>query len=79
MQPLIEYMTPQDPEQRPTAAEAYERFKTIRSGLNKYQLAQRLRPLTPESTVTRIVKDAYYIVLDRWWSIKRKKKLPPLV
>ncbi|KAG8871034.1 hypothetical protein FRB97_009147 [Tulasnella sp. 331] len=76
--PLIEYMTPETPDDRPTAAEALERFKTIQATLTTSQLSQRLRPLKGESTASRIVKDAYYRICDRWWTFWSKPKQTPL-
>ncbi|KAG9038407.1 hypothetical protein FRB95_001264 [Tulasnella sp. JGI-2019a] len=81
--PLIKYMTPESPSERPSAAEAFDMFKTIQAKMTNNQLSQRLRPvLKPEdpqeSTTTRIVKDAYYRICDRWWMLRPKKKLEPL-
>ncbi|KAG8869656.1 hypothetical protein FRB97_004377 [Tulasnella sp. 331] len=77
--PLIQYMTPDAPEDRPSAQEAFERFKTIQGKMRGYQLSMRLRPLEPESVGIRLIKDAYYWLCDRWWTLKPKKKLEPLV
>jgi len=76
--PLIDYMTDQCPDKRPSAAEAFNRFKGIKSKMSEYQLSQRLHPLTPESTPIRLAKDAYYRLCDLWWMLKPKKMLGPL-
>ncbi|KAG8845074.1 hypothetical protein FRB96_002744 [Tulasnella sp. 330] len=76
--PLIQYMTPEAPEDRPTAVEALERFKAIQATLKTSQLSQRLRPLKGESTASRIVKDAYYRICDRLWTLRPKPKQMPL-
>jgi len=79
VKPLVEYMTPAIPANRPTATEAFDRFKTMKAKLSEYQLSQRLHPLKPESTPIRVMKDAYYRLCDKWWMMKPKKKLEPLV
>ncbi|KAG8994897.1 hypothetical protein FRB94_009612 [Tulasnella sp. JGI-2019a] len=79
VKPLISYMTPAAPEDRPSAAEAVERFKSIRSNMTEYQLSQRLWPLKPEWIGVRILKDAYYRYCDRQWAKKPKNELEPLV
>ncbi|KAG8990311.1 hypothetical protein FRB94_013490 [Tulasnella sp. JGI-2019a] len=77
--PLIKYMTPETPSERPSAVEALEMFKTIRAKMTNHELSQRLRSVGPEEpTATRIVKDTYYRICDRWWMLKPKKKLEPL-
>ncbi|KAG8998466.1 hypothetical protein FRB93_013698 [Tulasnella sp. JGI-2019a] len=77
VKPLITYMTPEAPEDRPSAAEAVERFKSIRSTMTEHQLSQRLWPLKREWMAARIVKDAYYRYCDRRWTKKPKKELEP--
>ncbi|KAG9024139.1 hypothetical protein FRB95_012039 [Tulasnella sp. JGI-2019a] len=78
LKPLIDYMTPEAPGDRPTAEEASQRFKTMRANMTGSQLSQRLRPTLPEPTAIRIFKDAYYRMCDRWWTLIPKRKLPPL-
>ncbi|KAG8990792.1 hypothetical protein FRB94_013099 [Tulasnella sp. JGI-2019a] len=79
VKPLIAYMTLEAPEDRPTAAEAVERFQLIRSTMTETQLSQRLWPLKPEWIGIRIIKDAYYRYCDRRWTKKPKKELEPFV
>ncbi|KAG8842241.1 hypothetical protein FRB96_005845 [Tulasnella sp. 330] len=78
IKPLIDYMTPASPEDRPTIAEALERFKSMRRNMSNFQLSQRLRPSERESGPTRVFRDAYYRLCDSWWTLKPKKTLPPL-
>lgn len=79
IKPLISYMTPSEPSKRPTAEEAFTRFKTIERTLTGYQLSQRLHPLGPERMPTRIIRDIIYRLRDRWWTLAPKKPLLPLV
>ncbi|KAG9022479.1 hypothetical protein FRB95_014729 [Tulasnella sp. JGI-2019a] len=79
VKPLIAYMTPEAPEDRPTAAQAVERFQLIRSTMTEFQFSQRLWPSKPEWIGIRIVKDAYYRYCDRRWTKKPKKELEPFV
>jgi len=82
LRPLVEYMTPKHPGDRPSAAEAVVRFREISSTLTKRQLSQRLTPLTPESEWVRRWKDAAWQVWELWWAVKPmvalRKHLDPL-
>ncbi|KIO31891.1 hypothetical protein M407DRAFT_45980, partial [Tulasnella calospora MUT 4182] len=43
--PLVAYMTPKLPHERPTAIQALERLKELRASLSEAELSRRLRPL----------------------------------
>ncbi|KAG9003390.1 hypothetical protein FRB90_011190 [Tulasnella sp. 427] len=81
LQPLINFMTPLKPSERPSAAEALEKWKTISRGLSFSTLSQRLQPIHQgtESSFTRLVKNSNYRVRDFWWTTTtRKREAQPL-
>ncbi|KIO26861.1 hypothetical protein M407DRAFT_23919 [Tulasnella calospora MUT 4182] len=76
--PLIEYMTPQKPSERPSAAEALQRWSTIAQGLSSLTLSKRLYSSKeePESGLSRTLKDTSYRIRDLWWTATVSKKPP---
>ncbi|KAG8947766.1 hypothetical protein FRC00_008940, partial [Tulasnella sp. 408] len=60
--PLIEYMTPQKPSERPSAVEAMQRWNQITQRLSFFTLSKRLYPAKAalESGVSRTLKDTSY-------------------
>lgn len=62
-------MTREDPEQRPTAREAVERFATIREALSKKQLRKAVVPIpeyhSNELIARRIVANYHKSMVDR--------------
>ncbi|KAG8922681.1 hypothetical protein FRC01_013737 [Tulasnella sp. 417] len=79
LKPLIDFMTAEDPSQRPTALASYERFKELRDGISSQELRRRL-PLreSSESNSTRLWNDLHHAILDFWWSYKTKRTVGPL-
>ncbi|KAG8902442.1 hypothetical protein FRC00_007978 [Tulasnella sp. 408] len=75
---LMEYMTPIDPEDRPTAAEALQEFMLIKDGLSQNALAQRLHSFDTQPSVSTTIKDIQYRVSDFLWTA-RPKRQPSLV
>ncbi|KAG8975789.1 hypothetical protein FRC05_004999 [Tulasnella sp. 425] len=75
--PLVQYMTPSNPEERPTAAEALKRFKLIKQELSQSVLGQRLHSLDTRPGVSSTIKDAQYRVSDFFWTLKPKRKPGP--
>lgn len=73
--PLIEYMTPLKPSERPSAAEAFEKWKSIVARLSFLSLSQRLRNKDQgsESGIASFVKDSRYRLSDLWWTSKSTK------
>ncbi|KIO20528.1 hypothetical protein M407DRAFT_29843 [Tulasnella calospora MUT 4182] len=68
--PLIDYMTPLKPSERPSTAEALEKWKIIAKGLSFSVLSQRLQR-KHQGTVwsfSRFVKDSGYRIQDFWWT-----------
>ncbi|KAG8854880.1 dolichyl-phosphate beta-glucosyltransferase [Tulasnella sp. 330] len=63
MQPLVDYMTPEDPNTRPSIVEVVIRFQEIRSKLTKKDLSQRLTPNELEPKWTRLWNDLLYLAL----------------
>lgn len=76
--PLIEYMTPQKPSERPSAAEALQRWKSIERELSFFTLSKRLYPpkAEPGSGLSRVFKDTSYRIRDLWWTTTVSKKPP---
>ncbi|KAG9019231.1 hypothetical protein FRB90_005062 [Tulasnella sp. 427] len=76
--PLIEYMTPLKPSERPSAAEAFEKWKPIYQGLSFGTLSQRLqsKDLGPESSLVRFLKDSRHRLYDLWWTATSPKHPP---
>ncbi|KAG8921230.1 hypothetical protein FRC01_000349 [Tulasnella sp. 417] len=68
--PLIDYMTPLKPSERPSAAEALEKWKIIAKGLSFSALSQRLQTKHQgtESSFSQLVKDSSYRIRDFWWA-----------
>lgn len=73
-------MTPADPQKRPSAIEASQKFSEIQAGLTEFDLSQRIPPKTPEGNITRLYRDVRYRVHDSLWTrgAKYKKPLPQL-
>ncbi|KAG8897436.1 hypothetical protein FRB99_008153 [Tulasnella sp. 403] len=80
VQPLIEYMTPKNPEERPSAAEALSRFREIKKTLTWRTLTQRTRPRKSpaETRMQKLMADFRYRLSSLWWTIKPKRSLPEL-
>ncbi|KAG9047865.1 hypothetical protein FS837_001341 [Tulasnella sp. UAMH 9824] len=79
LMPLVAYMTPKLPPERPTAEQALERFKELRASLPEAELSRRLRPPQAESTIDRIRNDAWHRFSDyRWNHWKTKRAVGPL-
>lgn len=74
--PLIEYMTPQKPSERPSTVEAMQRWNQITQGMSFFTLSKRLYPAkaAPESGLSRTLKDTSYRIRDFWWSATVSKK-----
>ncbi|KAG8921517.1 hypothetical protein FRC00_008539, partial [Tulasnella sp. 408] len=77
--PLIQYMTPIDPEERPAAKEALQRFMSIKEGLSRNALAQRLHPYHVQPGISTAIKDMQYRASDFLWSLKPRKTPRPLL
>ncbi|KAG8918096.1 hypothetical protein FRC01_002042, partial [Tulasnella sp. 417] len=76
LEPLVNHMTAEKPEDRPTAAEAYARFQELRPKLNVSLFSQRL--LTKEeSRVIRLIKGSRYWLHEQWVRRRPKPRLPP--
>ncbi|KAG8893787.1 hypothetical protein FRB99_001706 [Tulasnella sp. 403] len=78
LDPLIELMTKKSPVDRPSAAEAFQTFKTLSKGMSWVTLSRRLRSESPESFLTRTFRDTRYRMCELWWALKPKRRLPPL-
>ncbi|KAG8894870.1 hypothetical protein FRB99_000944 [Tulasnella sp. 403] len=78
VKPLIEYMTPQEPEKRPSAAEALSHFQGIKKGLTWRTFTQRtVRHNDPEETRTqKTIANLRYRLSSLWWTVKPKRRLP---
>jgi hypothetical protein len=76
LQPLVDYMTPKNPDDRPSVAEALVRFGAIKSKLTNKELAQRLTPPEPEPDWERRWKDLIWKLCEFWWLLKPHRKLP---
>ncbi|KAG8998081.1 hypothetical protein FRB90_012386 [Tulasnella sp. 427] len=76
--PLIEFMTLGIPSGRPSAEEAFDRWKTIAAKLSFADLSRRLRTKEhpPESSVKRFTKDLGYRVAELWWTTTSPKRPP---
>lgn len=67
---LVDLMTPEAPEERPTAAEALRQFQTISSTLDEQTLSQRIRPAKPEPSFLVLLNDYTYRIQDYWWRLR---------
>ncbi|KAG8921539.1 hypothetical protein FRC01_000196 [Tulasnella sp. 417] len=74
--PFIEYMTPKNPSERPSAAEALQRWNKIAQEMSFFTLSQRLYPrkAEPRSGLSQTLKDTSYRVRDLWWTATASKK-----
>jgi len=77
--PLITYMTPENPEDRPTAAQCVTRFNEMRAKMGRAKLLQRT-PLyeAREGIVPRFIKGTYRLVCEGWWAVKSRSGLKSL-
>ncbi|KAG8926386.1 hypothetical protein FRC01_008926 [Tulasnella sp. 417] len=67
LRPVIEFMTPKDPNERPSALQAYEMFKELRKTIRKPELSRRLQPPDPESPVSQLVREVWHTFSEYWW------------
>ncbi|KAG8895599.1 hypothetical protein FRB99_000436 [Tulasnella sp. 403] len=78
LDPLIELMTKKSPGDRPSAAEAFQMFKTLSREMSWMTLSRRLRSESPGSLLARTFRDIRYRMCELWWALKPKRPLPPL-
>lgn len=72
-------MTPHDPQERPSAAKALQRFQELRAEMTESTLCQRILPSKKlESPLTRRLKDVSYRFWDYWWTTLPRESLPPM-
>jgi len=78
--PLIAYMTPQNPQERPTAAECVTRFNELQAKMSRTKLLQRVGLIRngPEGTTIRAVKNVYHWLCEGWWVVEIRRKFKPL-
>ncbi|KAG9002543.1 hypothetical protein FRB90_011363 [Tulasnella sp. 427] len=76
--PLIQFMTSQNPSERPSAAEVLAEWRPMAAKLSFADLSQRLRTKEhpPESSIKRLIKDSGYRVADLWWTTTSTKRPP---
>lgn len=80
LKPLVDDMTKEAPEDRPTIAEVIKRFDEMRAKWGSDILGQRLRPEEPEWSILRMIRDVRYRMRDRRWEKNAKPvELPPFV
>ncbi|KAG8898377.1 hypothetical protein FRB99_007486 [Tulasnella sp. 403] len=81
VKPLIEYMTPQEPEKRPSAAEALSRFQEMKKSLTWRTLTQRTFRLHEpvETRRQKIIADLRYRLSSLWWTIKPNRSPPAFI
>lgn len=75
--PLVKFMTSEDPKDRPSAAEALNHFKSIRTSLTESTMAQRFRPRDPELPFMGLINDQLYRIQDLWWRLKARAAIRP--
>ncbi|KAG8998060.1 hypothetical protein FRB90_012389 [Tulasnella sp. 427] len=76
LRPLVEYMTPLKPSERPSATEALQYWTNISKSLSFLTLSQRLYSAddTPNSKMSQMLKDTSYRIRDFWWTATVSKK-----
>lgn len=80
IEPLIDYMTQQDPGSRPSASDASEKFKAIKATIKTSQLSKRIQSRdSPDSGLTRIINDAKFKAQDKRWRKEPRPLLEPLL
>ncbi|KAG8994245.1 hypothetical protein FRB94_010036 [Tulasnella sp. JGI-2019a] len=77
LRPLVESMTKEAPDERPSATEALSQLREIKAKMSGRRLSQRLTPLEPESIWDRRIKDFRYQIAEWWWYVKPHRKLRP--
>lgn len=70
-------MTPENPDDRPSAAQALEFWAALRGKLTSTELGTRLVG-SKESPLGRAIRDEVYRLKDFIWTALPKAHLPPL-
>ncbi|KAG8898375.1 hypothetical protein FRB99_007484 [Tulasnella sp. 403] len=78
VKPLIEYMTPEEPENRPSAVEALSCFQEMKKSLTWRTLTERtFRNNKPtETRRQKMIADFRYRLSSLWWTVKPKRPPP---
>lgn len=76
LKPLVDDMTKNAPDERPTIQEVSERFEDMKKKWGSNLLGQRLRPSEPEWFLQRVFNDVHYRIRDALWTRSAKPSGP---